>query len=278
MVDGTGSGSALGTSPGGLALDSNGDLIVAVSGRSNPGDPGGERGGLFRFDTAGNLLGDPLAAGSIAFSSVVVFTPPAPATVVDSFVYHNAWTGPGSAIDTVKSLRKVRPQTLICNLINSCRALTGSVSISKIGITGGGGGGFRVPDESPRSVGQPIRGGWIARGSRLGSGDSGLTGSRLDHLTNSQIENRWLRVTIKPRPTPVWLNRNLLGPLVGQGRWSPGGSFQLATPMSRQFGLLAKTFRPTATWILIRTRLQQFRHIRHAFRNWSTAAGNITVP
>ena len=74
MVNGTGTGSSTGTGPSGVAFNANGNyLMVAALGRSNPSDPGGERGGLFKFDTNGNLL-DTFAAGSKAFSSVAIIS------------------------------------------------------------------------------------------------------------------------------------------------------------------------------------------------------------
>ena len=71
MVNGTGNGSSDGTSPSGLAFDSSGNLIVSVLGRSNPGNAGGERGGLFRYDVNGNLL-DTFTVGSVGFSGVAI--------------------------------------------------------------------------------------------------------------------------------------------------------------------------------------------------------------
>lgn len=73
QVNGTGLGSSTGTSPSGVAFDQQGNLFVAVLGRSNPGDPGGERGGLFKFDVNGNLL-DTFVTGSNAFSSAIQVT------------------------------------------------------------------------------------------------------------------------------------------------------------------------------------------------------------
>jgi hypothetical protein len=73
MLNGTGSGSSFGTSPSGVFIDSDGNLLVAALGKSNPGDAGGERGGLFKFDRDGNLLQN-FATGSSAFSGVVQFT------------------------------------------------------------------------------------------------------------------------------------------------------------------------------------------------------------
>ncbi len=73
MVVSSGQGSSPGTSPGGVTFDSNGNLLIAVLGQSNPGDTQGERGGLFLFDVNGNLL-ETLATGSNAFSSVAYVT------------------------------------------------------------------------------------------------------------------------------------------------------------------------------------------------------------
>ncbi|MDM4019365.1 hypothetical protein [Roseiconus lacunae] len=73
MINSTGNGSSIGTSPGGITFDPQGNLLVAALGRSNPSDPGGERGGLFMYDVDGNLL-ETFAAGSNALSSVVFVT------------------------------------------------------------------------------------------------------------------------------------------------------------------------------------------------------------
>lgn len=82
MVNGTGNGSTPGTSPAGMAFDSNGNLIVAALGRSNPFDPGGERGGLFLFNRNGQLL-DTFASGSRAYSGVAFITAvPEPGSLV----------------------------------------------------------------------------------------------------------------------------------------------------------------------------------------------------
>ncbi|MBL8890226.1 MAG: hypothetical protein JNL67_09615 [Planctomycetaceae bacterium] len=67
MVNSTGLGEP-GTSPSGLVFDPNGDLFIAVLGRTNPGHAGGERGGLFKFSADGTLL-ETFAVGSSAYSS-----------------------------------------------------------------------------------------------------------------------------------------------------------------------------------------------------------------
>lgn len=64
------------TSPSGVAYDTNGNLIVAALGRTNPtssNDNFQNNGGLFRFDANGNLL-TTFARNSTPFSSVIVFT------------------------------------------------------------------------------------------------------------------------------------------------------------------------------------------------------------
>lgn len=73
MVNSTGNGSSTGTSPSGVAFDIQGNLFVAVLGQSNPGDVGGERGGLFKYTADGQLL-EVFASGSNAYSSVVSIT------------------------------------------------------------------------------------------------------------------------------------------------------------------------------------------------------------
>lgn len=73
MVGGNGTGSSTGTSPSGVAFDSAGNLFVAALGRRNPGDAGGESGGLFKFDSNGNLL-DTFATASNAYSGVAIIS------------------------------------------------------------------------------------------------------------------------------------------------------------------------------------------------------------
>lgn len=127
MLDGTGTGSTPGTSPSGVAIDSEGNVIVAALGRSNPGDEGGERGGLLKFDADGDLL-DTFISGSSAYSSVAIFNPVLEAEVVNAFVYHNSWTGQGDATDleTVVHREGDQPETLsLDNLINSAAGLNG---------------------------------------------------------------------------------------------------------------------------------------------------------
>lgn len=82
MVNASGNGSSFGNSPSGLAFDSNGNVIVAALGKSNPFDAGGERGGLFLFNSNGQLL-DTFASGSRAYSGVAFVTPvPEPGSLV----------------------------------------------------------------------------------------------------------------------------------------------------------------------------------------------------
>ena len=82
MVNSSGNGTGQGTSPSGLAFDSNGNLIVAALGKSNPFEAGGERGGLFLFNRDGQLL-DTFASGSPAYSGVAFITAvPEPGSLV----------------------------------------------------------------------------------------------------------------------------------------------------------------------------------------------------
>lgn len=75
-------GSSDGTSPSGITLDGNGNLVVAALGRSNPFEGDGERGGLFLFDREGNLL-DTFASGSRSYSGVAfVSAIPEPGSLV----------------------------------------------------------------------------------------------------------------------------------------------------------------------------------------------------
>lgn len=62
------------TSPSGIAIDEDGNFIVAALGRTNPtsaGDNFQNNGGLFRFSADGRLL-DTIALNTTPFSSVVV--------------------------------------------------------------------------------------------------------------------------------------------------------------------------------------------------------------
>lgn len=64
------------TSPSGITFDSDGNLIVAALGRTNPTDPNDgfqENGGLFRFSTDGVLL-DTFAVNSTPFSAAAQFS------------------------------------------------------------------------------------------------------------------------------------------------------------------------------------------------------------
>jgi sugar lactone lactonase YvrE len=75
-------GSSDGTSPSGITLDGNGNLVVAALGRSNPFEGDGERGGLFLFDRQGKLL-DTFASGSRSYSGVAFVSPvPEPGSLV----------------------------------------------------------------------------------------------------------------------------------------------------------------------------------------------------
>jgi len=75
-IDSTIAGNLSGSSPffnpSGVAIDGDGNIIVAVLGKGNPGDINGETGGLFRFDSNGDLLGSPIAMNTSAFSSVAI--------------------------------------------------------------------------------------------------------------------------------------------------------------------------------------------------------------
>ncbi len=70
MMVGAPAGSSPGYSPSGIAIDADGNILIGVLGRSNPGDIGGEFGGVFRFDVNGNYL-DTIAVGTNAFSGIV---------------------------------------------------------------------------------------------------------------------------------------------------------------------------------------------------------------
>jgi sugar lactone lactonase YvrE len=204
MLDGTGTGSSIGTSPSGVAIDSSGHVIVAALGRSNPGDPGGERGGLLKFDTNGNLL-ETFIAGSSAYSSVAIFNPVIEAEIENAFVLHNTWTGQGEAIDseTIVHREAAQPETLtIDNLINTSAGLNG-LGFDIVNLANGS--GLNESDfefqMSPQGVfdlqaSPPVA--WMAAPP-----PNSITVSQQDTQRvflvwlDNQIENRWLRVTVK---------------------------------------------------------------------------------
>jgi len=72
---GPGTVPAPGTSPSGVVVDADGNLIVAVLGRTTPANPGGERGGLFKYTADGTFIRQILpgpGGASAAFSSVTI--------------------------------------------------------------------------------------------------------------------------------------------------------------------------------------------------------------
>jgi hypothetical protein len=58
------------TNPSGVALNTEGDLIIAAMGRANPDDDGFPNGGLFRFDANGEWQ-QTYATNTTPFSGVV---------------------------------------------------------------------------------------------------------------------------------------------------------------------------------------------------------------
>jgi len=213
MVSGTGQGSSVGTSPSGVAVDADGNVIVAALGRSNPGDPGGERGGVFKFNPNGILL-ETIATASSAYSSVAIVPTP---QIVDSFLVHNGWSGGGSSEDAGKSvhLETGSPQPLeFENLINTSKGINGigfrvrnfenpaGLNASDFEFQMSPQGAF-VPGDNPPA-------GWTAAPApssidvNLGSPDEVLLA-----WPDNQIENRWLRITVKSTT-----NTGLLAPLV----------------------------------------------------------------
>jgi len=82
-IGGTG-GSSPGTSPGGVTVDVNGDIIVAVFGRNNPFETQGQNGGLFKFSPNGGSVPLQTFATDFAALSAVTIGPtavPEPASV-----------------------------------------------------------------------------------------------------------------------------------------------------------------------------------------------------
>lgn len=202
MVSGTGSGSTVGTSPSGVAIDRDGNIFVAALGRSNPSDPGGERGGLFKFDSSGTLLpGGTFATGSMAFSGITIL----PSVIVDTFVQHDGWSGLGSAIDSGKELyRQTAVPTPLTyhHLINTSRginavgfdfqdlALPNSLSASDFEV--------RISPQGPFDLTANPPADWAIAPAPT---SVSVTPGSLDRVTirwsDNQIENRWLRIMVK---------------------------------------------------------------------------------
>ncbi len=210
MVGGTGTGSSVGTSPAGVAMDASGNLFVAALGRSNPSDEGGERGGLFKFSPSGQLLDTFLTAGP-AFSAVAIVNPPpnSDTEVVDAFVVHNAWSGQGSSEDSGKQLFRETSQVTplsYSNMINTVQGINGV--------------GFRImnlanPSEltkndfeyqmSPQGAFSDSTNPPAAWPPGPLPGGLAITEGSPDEIVmtwnDNMIRNRWLRITIKATPS-----------------------------------------------------------------------------
>ncbi len=201
MVQGTGQGSSLGTSPSGVVVDRDGNLIVAALGRSNPGDPGGERGGVFKFSPTGTLI-DTFVSGSSAFSSAAIIPTP---HVVEAFVYHNGWAGVGSPKDSSKflQLETTTAETLSYdNLINTSDGINGLGFLIE-GL--GNPAGLTIDDfefqVSPDGAFVPGKHPPASWGSGPSPSSIAVTGGSTSEVLliwpDGQIVNRWLRVTVK---------------------------------------------------------------------------------
>jgi hypothetical protein len=214
MVSGTGSGSAVGTSPSGVAIDRDGNIFVGALGRSSANDLGGERGGLFKFDSSGTLLpGGTFATGSMAFSGIAIL----PAVVVDTFVRHDGWSGPGSAIDSGKELyqQTSMPTSLsYSHLINTSRGINAvGFDVQDLGLPANLSASdfeFRVSPEGAFDLTANPPTGWAIAPAPA---SVNVTPDSPDRIiiewADNQIENRWLRITMKANA-----NTGLLRPRV----------------------------------------------------------------
>jgi hypothetical protein len=234
MVGGTGQGSTNGTSPSGVAIDRNGDIIVAALGKSNPGDPGGERGGLFKFNSSGTSFTE-IVTASKAFSAVTIVPK---ATVFKTFVFHPAWAGSGSSTDAGKvvHLETASPKELGDeNLLNSMGGVRGigfqvrdfadwgNVSLNDFEFRMSPQGAF-IPGDHPPS-------GWQAAPNPLsiqlvsGSPDE----IRLTWI-NNQVVNRWLRITLKATPATGLLAPRVyyIGHLLGETSGASDGVYTVS--------------------------------------------------
>lgn len=234
MVGGTGQGSSSGTSPSGVAIDRDGNVIVAALGKSNPGDAGGERGGLFKFDSNG-LSYTEMASATKSFSSAAVVPN---AAVFKSFVFHPAWAGVGSSADSGKvvHLQTTSPEILgYENLINSLGGVRGigfqvrdfddfgNVSLSDFE--------FQMSPQGSFTPGSHPPAGWVA--APTPSSIQLIAGSP-DQIrltwSSDQVTNRWLRVTMKANATTGLLAPRVyyIGHLLGETSGASEGAFTVA--------------------------------------------------
>ncbi|MBX3420268.1 MAG: hypothetical protein KF752_01800 [Pirellulaceae bacterium] len=215
MVQSTGSGSSFGNSPAGIAVDSAGDVLVAALGKSNPGDPGGERGGLFKFDTSGNLI-DTFDSATSAYSSIAIVPSTVPAMYAGNAVVHVGWSGSGTAVDSGKTMHFRTPGSATLSANNLIRAKNGITGI-RIHFTGLGNPGlinaadfdFRMSPQGPYTEVDHPPAAWAAAPAPASVSvvTTGLPYVEIQWAVNS-IENRWLRVTAKPTA-----NTNLAAPV-----------------------------------------------------------------
>lgn len=223
MVGGTGQGSTSGTSPSGVAIDREGNVIIAALGRSNPGDPGGERGGVFRFNSSGAPFVE-IASQTKAFSSATVVPN---ATVVKSFVFHPDWAGLGSSQDSAKTLylETGNPQVLgYDHLINSVGGVRGvgflvrdfadwdSLSLNDFE--------FQMSPEDAFSPGANPPATWAAAPppSEMQKISASPDQILFSWSSPNLVENRWLRITMKANPVTGLLSPRVyyVGHLLGE--------------------------------------------------------------
>jgi hypothetical protein len=162
-----------------------------------------------------------------------------PATSVErAFVYHNSWSGAGSAIDSVKSLHKEgdTPQELTFdNLINTATGING-VGFDIQGLADPGAlteadFEFQVSPQGAFSQGDNPPSGWAA--APVPSSVTATPGSPDQVLIvwpDNSIENRWLRVVVKATANTGLAADEVyyLGHLLGETTGAVSGIYTIA--------------------------------------------------
>jgi len=168
------------------------------------GNLGGDGGGAFTGSLSGVNLNQ--------FAGLQFFTITVPggqtATVVNNFVYHASWTGVGSDVDTGKVLAKEGAGVGTLNyshLINSTHGINGvGFAIQDLAVPGSVSAADFVFQMSPTGAfteGVHPPAGWVAapNPSSITVSTSAPFEVRIKWNDN-EIQDRWLRVTIKATP------------------------------------------------------------------------------